>query len=387
MGFDVATEVSGLAQRLVQISSAHSAEGESAVAALLTEQAREWGLQATTTEVSEGRTNAVIRLPGSGAAPAVALCGHTDTVPCGDHGWSVDPLAGAIRDGQLWGRGAVDMKGGLAAMLTSLAVLRDRGTELPGDVVLAAVVGEEVDCAGSRHLDGTDVLDHAAWLIVGEPTGLDLVVAHKGAVRVEITVRGRAAHGAKPELGANAIVAMSRLVRTLAEFRFTVSPHPLLGHPTASLNTVEGGTAINVVPDHCRAVLDVRTVPGVMEEDILSTIKAAADETETACPGVRIESTIMHVRHPVSTPVEHPLVRVAQRAAADVLSAPRTVRGASYFSDASVLAPPRNLPTLLFGPGEEALMHQPDERVGLADLTAAAEFYAALPGLLFATQG
>jgi succinyl-diaminopimelate desuccinylase len=306
-------------------------------------------------------------------------CGHLDTVPAGARGWTTGPFIGEVRDGHVWGRGAVDMKGGLAAMLASLVALRDE--RLPGDLVLAAVVGEEVDCAGSRHLDGTDALDGAGWLVVGEPTGLDLVIAHKGAIRVEIVVHGRAAHGAHPERGANAVVAMARLIAGLEVFGADAPTHPLLGAPTASVNTVHGGTAINVVPEGCRAVVDIRTVPGVDVDAVLATIDGAAEPVRGG--GIEVDVRLMHVRSPVSTAPDHPLVETAQRVAADSLDGPRPVRGAAFYSDASVLAPSRGLPTLLFGPGAQELMHQPDERVAVAELHRAQRFLTALPTALF----
>ncbi|NEW69916.1 M20 family metallopeptidase [Streptomyces rhizosphaericus] len=376
-------EVASLAQRLVRAPSENPPGREAAAAEVLAEQATRWGLQVTGSEVAKGRTNVVIRLPGAGSAPSLVYCGHLDTVPCGDREWEVDPLSGVVRDGHLWGRGAVDMKGGLAAMLTSLAVLGGGDTRLPGDVVLAAVVGEEVDCAGSRHLSNTEIIDDAGWLVVGEPTGLDLVIAHKGAIRIELTVHGKAAHGAAPELGMNAIIAMARLLSALEIFPPTAQRHPLLGSPTASLNTIKGGTAINVVPDSCRAVLDVRTIPGAETDDILEAINETADHVRAVMPGIGVEAKILHERASVSTPPDHQLVRAAQHAASRTLGSHRPMRGAAYFSDASVLSPPRNLPTILFGPGEESFMHRPNERVSLTALSKAARFFATLPTSLF----
>ncbi|WNV85736.1 M20 family metallopeptidase [Umezawaea sp. Da 62-37] len=384
MDFDVRNAVADLAQRLVRTPTGNPPGDEAEAAGLFAGQAREWGLHVVTQEVAEGRLNVVVRLRGSGSAPSLVYCGHLDTVPVGARGeWVEDPLGGVIRDGYLWGRGAVDMKGGLAAMLTSLAVLRIEGAELPGDVVLCAVVGEEADCAGSRHLDGTDVLDDAGWLVVGEPTDLDLVIAHKGAVRVELVARGRAAHGAAPELGVNAVEAMARLIPALRIFSPDAPPHPLLGSPSASVNLIEGGAAVNVVPDFCRAVVDVRTVPDVEADTVLASIRASMDAVTAVMPEVAFQARILHERAPVSTPVDHPLVLAAQEAAVQALGGRRPTRGVSYFSDASVLSPPRNLPTVLFGPGEEALMHKVNEGVSLSALHRATRFLAVLPGVLY----
>ncbi|PRY36928.1 M20 family metallopeptidase [Umezawaea tangerina] len=383
MDFDAQDEVTALARRLVRTPSENPPGRESAVAEVLAGQARAWGLEVTTQEIDDNRVNVVTRLPGTGSAPSLVYCGHLDTVPVGARrDWAEDPFGGVVRDGYLWGRGAVDMKGGLAAMLTSLAVLRFAGTELPGDLVLCAVVGEEADCAGSRHLDGTDVLDDAGWLVVGEPTDLDLVVAHKGAVRVELVAHGMSAHGATPELGVNAIEAVARLVSAVRVLPADVRPHPLLGSPSSSVNLIEGGTAVNVVPDLCRAVVDVRTIPGVDADVVLASVKEGADRVMAAMPEVEILVRVLHERAPVSTSVDHPLVRASQEAAVRTLGGRRPTRGVPYFSDASVLSPPRNLPTVLFGPGEEALMHKANERVSTTDLHRATRFLSVLPTVL-----
>ncbi|MET1075527.1 MAG: M20 family metallopeptidase [Umezawaea sp.] len=384
MDFDVQTAVTALAQRLVRSPSENPPGEEAKAAGVLAEQAVEWGLHVVTQEVAENRLNVVVRLPGNGSAPSLVYCGHLDTVPVGARReWVEDPLGGAIREGHLWGRGAVDMKGGLAAMLTALGFLRSAGTGLPGDLVLCAVVGEEADCAGSRYLDRTDVLDDAGWLVVGEPTDLDLVIAHKGAVRVELLAHGRAAHGAAPELGVNAIEAMARLVPALRIFPSGVLPHPLLGSPSASVNLIEGGTAVNMVPDSCRAVVDIRTVPDVDADVILASIKADMDDVTAVMPEVEFQARLLHERAPVSTSVDHPLVEACQEAAERALGGRRRTRGVSYFSDASVLSPPRNLPTVLFGPGEEALMHKANERVSIPALHQAARFLSVLPEVLY----
>jgi succinyl-diaminopimelate desuccinylase len=382
--FDVRNEVTALAQRLVRAPSENPPGEEANAADVLADQARTWGLHVVTHEVAENRVNVVVRLPGKGSAPSLVYCGHLDTVPVGARReWTEDPLGGAIREGHLWGRGAVDMKGGLAAMLTALGLLRIEGTALPGDLVLCAVVGEEVDCAGSRHLDRTDVLDDAGWLVVGEPTDLDLVIAHKGAVRVELVAHGRAAHGAAPESGVNAVDAMARLIADLRVFPSGARSHRLLGSPTASVNLIEGGTAVNVVPDFCRAVVDVRVVSENDTETLLASIEASKERVTATMPEIDIRARILHSRAPVSIPVDHPLVRASQEAASKALGGHRPTRGVSYFSDASILSPARNLPTILFGPGEEALMHKVNERVSISALHKATRFLAVLPGVLY----
>ncbi|MFN0074743.1 MAG: M20 family metallopeptidase, partial [Chloroflexota bacterium] len=250
-----------LTRELIQVDSINPPGNEQAVAELLAARAREWGLQAEIRDVAPGRPNVVIKLAGTGAAPTLLYLGHLDTVPPGEVPWIYPPLSGELADGRIWGRGAADMKGGLAAMLVAMATLKRAGVALPGDLVLVAVVGEEVDCAGSKHFLADHGMDNVGWLVISEPTAMDFVVAHRGALWVEATTYGKTAHGSMPHLGVNAILGMLELVHRLRGWEHPWSPHPLLAPPTLSVNTIEGGVKTNVSPDTCRATIDMRTLP------------------------------------------------------------------------------------------------------------------------------
>jgi succinyl-diaminopimelate desuccinylase len=363
---------------LVATPSENPPGGEDAMAAALAELAAGWGLDAQVEPVAEGRSNVRVTA-GAPAACDVLMVGHLDTVPADPAGWTVEPFAGQVVDGEVWGRGSVDMKGGLAAMLAALAALHDVAPELAARVQLYGVAGEEVDCLGSHTLAAGGRLPAARCLVVGEPTDLQVVAAHKGALRLEVVVHGRAAHGARPELGANAVTAMARVVAACAALELpALAPHPLLGPATLSVNEISGGTAANVVPDRCRATLDIRTLPGHDHDRIRGLVERAVARGLDGLDGVTGEVALLNEAAPVGTDLDDALVAAAL-AAASAAGGRAGVGGAAFFSDASVLQPAlAGVPTILFGPGAVERMHQVDEHVAVADLHTAARCYAAL---------
>src|SRR5579859_4724639 len=258
-----AVEVTELLQALIQCNSINPPGRELEVARLLAAWLRERNVSVTLQPFGDERANLVARFPGAGQCGALALCGHMDTVPTGTASWSFPPLGGAVAGERPYGRGAADMKGSLAAMAEALVQISRRADPLPGDVVLFATAGEEVDSCGARALVEQSAFRGTGALVVGEPTGLDVAVAHKGAMWVRVTVAGSTAHGSTPHLGSNAIVAAGDFVRALLEYRFEFRPHALFGGPTVSPNVIHGGIGANVVPDSCTVTVDMRTVPGM----------------------------------------------------------------------------------------------------------------------------
>ena len=199
---DESREVVDLLRDLLRTSSVNPPGNEAGVVGILAARASAWGLTPRIVEVLPGRPNLFVELAGSGERPALMLNGHSDTVPPGEAPWEHDPFSGELVDGELWGRGAVDMKAGLASMLVAVAAAQRRGWQPKGDVRLAVTVGEEVDCVGARHLRDTGGLDGLGWIVIGEPTNLDVVAAHRGAIWLQIIGHGKTAHGSAPHLGA-----------------------------------------------------------------------------------------------------------------------------------------------------------------------------------------
>jgi succinyl-diaminopimelate desuccinylase len=210
---------------------------------------------------------------------------------------------------------------------------------------------------------------------------MELVVAHKGALFLELTARGRSAHAAMPEQGVNAISHMMRLLARLEALDLGAGEHPLLGRPTVTVGTISGGSVVNLVPDRCVAQVDLRTTPAVDHQALLETLAAIVDAHRV--DGVELELRVTGDYPPVGTDPGDPLVTAADRTLRSVRAGAPRKTAVSYFSDGSILQPPTGVPTLLCGPGDPNLAHQTDERVEVAQLVEAARFFAALPYALW----
>jgi succinyl-diaminopimelate desuccinylase len=365
-----------LLRELIRTNSYNPPGREDAVARMVAERARAWGLRAELVPLSEERSNLLVSLPDEADGPTLLLCGHFDTVPPGDQPWVHDPLSADLVDGVLHGRGTVDMKGGLVAMLAAMRSLAGEGRRLRGRVRLVGLVGEEVDCFGAKRFLEGGGMRGVDWLVVGEPTNLDVVVAHRGALWLELIAHGKTAHGSMPQLGVNAIDHLIELLRGLRGLRLEHTPHALLAPPTMSLGTIHGGVKTNVVPDRCQATVDLRTLPGQRHDEIVDAVLSLADRLEDDAPGLRLEVRVANDLPPVETPADSALARALQAAVAEAIGAEPAVRGVSYYTDASVLQPATKVPTVIFGPGDERLAHQPDEQVEVGQVVQAVAAYA-----------
>ena len=370
-------EVLELLQRLLRTDSCNPPGREGPVAELLAGVMEAAGVEVSLMPLAPDRANVLGRWRGTGSKPALLYAGHLDTVPVGGSNWRHDPHGGVTQGDMVYGRGAVDMKGGVAAMVTACIALARSGRRLAGDVIFAGTAGEEVDCVGSRDLLTHD-LGPVAAMVVGEPTRLETVTAHKGALWLEITTTGKAAHGAMPEQGYNAIVAMHRLVDRLLAHRPAYREHPLLGSPTLNLGTIQGGAKTNVVPDRCALTVDMRTVPAQNHRTLVGGIQGIIDPLAHGDPMFHGSVQVICDRPPVETSPEEPLVQAALRVGREILGRSLAPKGVSYFTDASVLTPELGVPTLIMGPGDERLAHQVDERIELSAVRSGALFYVGL---------
>ena len=338
--------------------------GEAAVAERVAAFLREAGLTVEVREVRPGRPNVVASLDRPAGGEPLLFVAHLDTVPV--TGMTVPPFEGKVEGGRLYGRGACDNKGSLAAMLTALRrVAEAKANRSP--LLFAATMDEESGYGGIRALiaEGLDV----RGAIVGEPTQLGVIVAHKGALRVVITARGTSAHASTPERGDNAIYRMARIIADLEALaaELPMRPaHPRVGPPTLNVGTVHGGLTINTVPDRCVVEVDRRMLPGEPAAPAEAEIRAIADrhgadfELVFAADGFEIDES-------------SDLVALARAAVAHVLGEAKTV-GMPYGTEASALAD-AGIPALVLGPGDAAQAHAADEWVEIRQVEAAARIY------------
>lgn len=330
--------------------------------------------------VAPGRENILAMLPPVGwdDERCVLWEVHQDTVPV--DAMTIEPFTPTQRDGRLYGRGACDVKGGMAAMLAAFAGLAASAQSPRPRVVLACTVNEEHGYSGARALVKLWTTERDAELfpappseaIVAEPTCLNVVVAHKGAVRWRLHTLGRAAHSSNPSAGENAIYAMADVVAALrqyaAESLVEFPAHPLCGRPTLSVGVISGGLSVNTVPDRCTIEIDRRLAPG---EDAESARAAVVEMVSQRVPNARVEHDAPFIVGPALAGEANG--KLAERLAA--LAAPygEGVRlGAPYGTDAAVISA-AGVPAVVFGPGDIAQAHSADEWIELAQLQSAVE--------------
>ena len=344
-----------------------SGAGEAEVAELTAGWLRAWGLSVEMSEVAAGRWNVVGRLEGDGDGPTLLLNGHLDTV--GVTGMTVEPFGGELQDGRLWGRGACDMKGGVAALLAATAkVARD---PLPGTLVVALTADEEHASLGMETLVRSGMSADAA--VICEPTGLAVMPAHKGFVWLEVAFQGRAAHGSRPDVGVDAIEHAGHYLTALGALRSRLragEPHPLLGHGSFHAGTIDGGSAPSVYPDACRLVLERRTLPGEGAAGVVDEFQAILDDLAAVVPEFDAKLTQGLARPATEIPNDSPLVAGLLAACAAERVEPM-LAGMTAWVDAAFLNQ-AGTPAVCFGPGAIAQAHSADEWIECSEIVTCA---------------
>ncbi|MFC2077563.1 M20 family metallopeptidase [Candidatus Bipolaricaulota bacterium] len=377
-------DVLALTKQLIAIESHRLCDGREAdIGRFLIDWFTDRGIEAELQPVLDGRANVIARVPG-GDGPSLMFCGHMDTVPAGN---MPDAFTPRVEDAVLWGRGACDMKGAIAAMACTLDEVKRAGersfASLAGDLMFVGTVDEETGGLGVKGL--IDAGLRTDYAVVGEPTSLRVALAHKGACFARVTLTGRGAHGSCPEEGVSAVSYAARIVRAIEEeLRPTLAArtHPLLGSSTVSVGRVCGGTQPNIVAERCEIDIDRRMVPG--DVDPLRELRGVV---EGVCGGVEglsydvvempMTSVVPHT--PLETAEDSPLAQAALAAAALTASSlePGAPVGVTYWTDGSHLAD-HGIETIVLGPGDIADAHGPRDRVPVEELEAAVQIYTAI---------
>lgn len=376
---DVAAVVE-LTRRLVRIPSVPG-DGltEEAAAAAVAAEMERLGWSPVVEEAAPGRPNVWAVVEGGRPGPTLLFEGHTDVVTPGE-GWSRDPFGGEIDDGMIHGRGAADMKGGVAAMIHGVAAFA-AGGPFPGRIVVAALCDEEGMMLGVKdfvrrgHADGID------GAVVCEPEGGEVCVAQKGSLRLRVDLSGRMAHGAMPEKGRNPLRAAAELVGRLAavetELREAVGADPFLGTVHLTPTHIGGGSLpqLNVIPATATMGVDARTIPGVDHASLVRLLEREAAGVASST-GVGIDISVLDDRPSTVIDPGHGLVRAVVEGHAAVHGRVPPLGGVPGSTDGTILARDAGIPVVVYGPGDKWLPHQADERVAVADVVAAARVYA-----------
>jgi len=334
---------------------------------------RALGVEFVRKPIAPGRDNLIARYESPRGGKPILFDVHQDTVPV--DGMTIAPFSPEVRDGRLYGRGSVDIKGGMAAMLTAFArLVRERPAD-SASVILACTVDEEFTHIGSSDLAFSP--HGASVAIVAEPTMLDVVDTHKGAVRWKIRAEGVACHSSTPRLGENAIYKMARVVSALAEYADNLIDHatadPRLGPPTLSVGRIEGGTSVNVVPDWCEIEIDRRLIGFESPADSLADVESHVRKRLGDPGGVIFLPPF--VRMPALVPIPgNPFLPALKAAIARVVGREPAVLGVPYGTDAGPLGE-GGLPCFVLGPGNIAQAHTKDEWVELDQVRLASEVY------------
>ena len=314
------------------------------------------------------RDNVVARLELPGARRTLLFEAHQDTVPTDN--MTIDPFGGSIDGGRLYGRGACDIKGGMAAMLGAFARLARERPAGAANVLMACTVDEEHTFLGVQYLVKKF---QAAAAVVAEPTELKIVHAHKGAVRWHLETAGRSCHSSRPELGVNAIYQMARVlpaVESFADWLRTSRTDPLLGPPTLSVGMIAGGTSVNTVPDRCRVEIDRRLIPG--EEPRAAPGQLLGWLKERVPAEVAYSCSEAWLSMPALSPKGSEALVEQLGRAIDAVKGSHAVLPVPYGTDASTLAA-AGIPAVVFGPGDIARAHTCDEWVPLDEVEQASD--------------
>lgn len=340
--------------------------GEKRCAEFVGEFLKACGARVELREVHPGRPNVVAVFPSDAAGKdRILFAPHTDTVSVA--GMTIDPFSGIVRDHRIWGRGASDTKGPMAAMLWTLFEMKDIIPQLPYEIWFAGLMGEEAGQDGSKAFsvefrEDMEKCGVSAFAVIGEPTGNDIVNTHKGSLWLTLTVRGKAAHASAPELGENAIYKMADIIRLIRDEiapSFREITDPILGSPTISVGICRGGSKTNIVPDLCIAEVDIRTIPGDLD-----TLAFVSRRLQATCPELELSYS---QSPPLQTDPGHTLIHALRTAGGRCTGAP-------WFCDAAVFAR-MGIPAVAAGPGSIAQAHTCDEWISIEALEKGVEFY------------
>lgn len=372
------TEVLSLLAEMIAIPSVNpaygeGASGEMAMSRYIEQRCRTTGLSVYRQPVLPDRDNLIIELKTGHPHRTLLFEAHMDTVSLG--GMS-DPLVPKRAGSRLYGRGACDTKGSLAAMLHMMEYFSLHQEELKADLLLCASVDEEHAYRGLLAFMDLNLPIHGA--VVGEPTNLDIVIAHKGCVRFEVETMGKAAHSSVPHEGRNAITDMMKVMEYLEKSKGSLdhNVHPLCGLPTLSVGTIRGGCQINIVPDQCSIKVDRRLIPGEQPDRVMNEIKRGL-AAYLQGQDIRFAVQELLLDEALNTSPDSLIVKSA-REAAGLLQMNTELCGASYGSDASKLQQRKGIPSIVLGPGSINQAHTDEEWVPVEEVVQAAAFYKEL---------
>jgi len=369
-------ELVDLTIQLVQTPTENPPGNEKAAAQFLKPLLTKMGFKTKKVLSPKGRLNLMAERRWGRGGRTLIFNGHLDVVPAGDPSqWKYPPFQGKLSKGRIYGRGASDMKSGIASFIHALSTIgRSKIRLRQGAVVLHLVSDEE-----SHGHQGTGFLSQQGGIrgdavLVGEPTDLQPVIAQKGALWLRISTLGKSAHGSRPHMGVNAVEKMMKVMERLSSIRLE-KEHPLLGKPTLSIGTIRGGTKINIVPDRCEIEVDRRMLPGEKKEEVLKQMEETLDSLCPQDPFFQYRMEEIDFAEPSEVNPEEEIVKVGVEAIQNVTGKKPSLRVFSGFTDSRFYINQCHIPALIFGPGGVDQAHTTDESVEVDALVHAAHIY------------
>ena len=344
--------------------------GELGAAKVLADFFDRHGIDATLDRWDTAHANVIASVGSDDAnAPTLLFGSHLDVVPAAKEHWQTDPFSPVEKDGRIIGRGAVDMLGGLCAAAMALVDLSKQ--PLSGRVIFAATAGEETDSGGVKRFikQYQSQINNPIGTIITEPTRMKILRAHRGILWLKVQTFGKTAHGSTPQAGINAILKMNALLNRFQRWEIPHQPHPLLGGCSMSINCIAGGSATNIVPDHCSVEIDIRTLPGQDYSVVIDDLQSICGDLRKTDPDFKTQISIIRAVDALETPAESPFVKAVCKATgiAETQAIGFTTDG-PYFERL-------NAPVLIFGPGDGSLCHKPDEYIEIESLETAKQMY------------
>lgn len=356
-----AQEAIRLTKELVGQESCNPGSYEAGIGDFVYQWLERTGARMSRDEALKNRFNIIAKLDGIIDDPSLVYICHLDTVPIGE-GWHCDPLAGKIEDGKIYGRGACDMKSGLAAGMLAFREIAEQKRTLKHSFVFIASVDEEDVMTGVKSLIRKGILTKSSWVLDSEPTNLEIQVAHKGKTWFNITAKGAAAHASTPEKGIDAVSAMGEFISALnAELR-TCPTHPELGRCSATYGMIKGGINTNIVPDACTLTIDLRLVPPVTNQESVKMVSRAIQKAEGLVAGVKFLSEVTSMHPAIERDDGSRLLAELKKAVLEVRGEKAVINFFPGYTDSAVVAAETgSIDCMSYGPADLAQAHKPDE--------------------------
>ena len=369
-------EIVTVLKQLIRFPSRNPPGEERDCAEYIANKMEKWGFEVNLiTKPFKNRPQVVAKLEGRVGESKLILNGHIDVVPEGDTSkWKMDPYKGVYRDGKIFGRGASDMKGGIATMMCCAKNLKNADKRLDGDLLLQFVVGEETGEPGTKHL----LIDQGIigdWAIVLEPTNLRVATAAKGLVWFDLKVQGKSAHASSPELGVNAIEKAMMISQALKKYGVKISEksHKLLGRALCTITMIKGGIKENIIPDGCELVIDRRLLPDETADNAENELRNILSELHGKDLDLTYELIKKTVYESAEIPEDSYVAMILKRCIKKIMGQSPKPYGTLFSTDVRNFINDANIPAVAWGPGDPSKAHTIDESIDITQVRQATE--------------